>query len=149
MNDVKQRNRRRRQRKRSQNHKRSVLAISAVVLMLTVMVSANSMTLKAKNREYQAQETELKEQIQAEHDREKEIKELEKYVGTDKYVEDVAKEKLGLVHNNEIIFKDKGTGNICKSICDTDGQICRFIAAFIQNISEYGGIQRNLVQRRN
>ena len=107
MNDVKQRNRRRRQRKRSQNHKRSVLAISAVVLMLTVMVSANSMTLKAKNREYQAQETELKEQIQAEQDRKKEIKELEKYVGTDKYVEDVAKEKLGLVHDNEIVFKSK------------------------------------------
>ena len=65
------------------------------------------MTLKAKNREYQAQETELKEQIQAEKDRSKEIKELDKYVGTDKYVEDVAKEKLGLVHNNEIIYKAK------------------------------------------
>ena len=107
MNDVKQRNRRRRQRRSSQDHKRSVLAISAVVLLLTVMVSANSMTLKAKNREYQAQETELKEQIQAEKDRSEEIKELDKYVGTDKYVEDVAKEKLGLVHNNEIIFKAK------------------------------------------
>ena len=59
------------------------------------------MTLKAKNREYQAQETELKEQIQAEQDRKKEIKELEKYV------EDVAKEKLGLVHDNEIVFKSK------------------------------------------
>ena len=105
MKDVKQRNRRRRQCRRSQDHKRSVLAISAVVLLLTVMVSANSMTLK--NREYQAQETELKEQIQAEKDRSKEIKELDKYVGTDKYVEDVAKEKLGLVHNNEIIFKAK------------------------------------------
>ena len=103
MKDVKQRNRRRRQCRRSQDHKRSVLAIS----LLTVMVSANSMTLKAKNREYQAQETELKEQIQAEKDRSKEIKELDKYVGTDKYVEDVAKEKLGLVHNNEIIFKAK------------------------------------------
>ena len=102
MKDVKQRNRRRRQCRRSQDHKRSVLAISAVVLLLTVMVSANSMTLKAKNREYQAQETELKEQIQAEKDRSK-----DKYVGTDKYVEDVAKEKLGLVHNNEIIFKAK------------------------------------------
>ena len=101
MKDVKQRNRRRRQCRRSQDHKRSVLAISAVVLLLTVMVSANSMTLKAKNREYQAQETELKEQIQAEKDRSEEIKEL------DKYVEDVAKEKLGLVHNNEIIFKAK------------------------------------------
>ena len=65
------------------------------------------MTLKAKNREYQAQETELKEQIQAEQDRKKEIKALEKYVGTDKYVEDVAKEKLGLVHDNEIVFKSK------------------------------------------
>ena len=108
MNDVKkQRNRRRRQRRRSQNHKSSVLAISAVVLLLTVMVSANSMTLKAKNREYQAQVTELNEQIKAEKNRAKEIKELEKYVGTDKYVEDVAKEKLGLVHNNEIIFKSK------------------------------------------
>lgn len=108
MNDVKkQRNRRRRQRRRSQNHKSSVLAISAVVLLLTVMVSANSMTLKAKNREYQAQVTELNEQIKAEENRAKEIKELEKYVGTDKYVEDVAKEKLGLVHNNEIIFKSK------------------------------------------
>ena len=84
MKDVKQRNRRRRQCRRSQDHK-----------------------LKAKNREYQAQETELKEQIQAEKDRSKEIKELDKYVGTDKYVEDVAKEKLGLVHNNEIIFKAK------------------------------------------
>ena len=107
MKDVKQRNRRRRQRRRSQDHKRSVLAISAVVLLLTVMVSTNSMTIKAKNREYQAQVTELKEQIQAEKDRSKEIKELDKYVGTDKYVEDVAKEKLGLVHNNEIIFKAK------------------------------------------
>ena len=48
------------------------------------------MTLKAKNREYQAQETELKEQIQAEKDRSKEIKELDKYVGTDIFVEDVA-----------------------------------------------------------
>ena len=102
MKDVKQRNRRRRQCRRSQDHKRSVLAISAVVLLLTVMVSANSMTLKAKNREYQAQETELKEQIQAEKDRSKEIKELDKYVGTDKYVEDVAKEKLGLVLHQKI-----------------------------------------------
>ena len=49
----------------------------------------------------------MKEQIKAEKERSKEIKELDKYVGTDKYVEDVAKEKLGLVHNNEIIFKAK------------------------------------------
>ena len=48
---------------------------------------------------------ELKEKIEDEKARAKEIEELEEYVGTDEYVEDVAKEKLGLVHENEIIFK--------------------------------------------
>ena len=31
--------------------------------------------------------------------------ELKKYVQTDSYVEEIAEEKLGLVHNGEIIFK--------------------------------------------
>ena len=48
---------------------------------------------------------ELEEQIEEEQARAKEIAELEKYVGTDEYVEEVAKEKLGLVYEDEIIFK--------------------------------------------
>ena len=89
MNDTKQRNRKKRQRRRYQNHMQSVLAI------------------KEKNKEYLAQQTELKQQIKAEKERTKEIDELDKYVGTDKYIEDVAKNKLGLVYDNEIIFKAK------------------------------------------
>ena len=65
------------------------------------------MTLRAKDQSYQAQEQELEEQIKEEKARSKEIEDLEEYVGTDEYVEDVAKEKLGLVHENEIIFKAK------------------------------------------
>ncbi len=48
---------------------------------------------------------ELEEQIEEEKARTKEIEELSEYVGTDEYVEDVAKEKLGLIHENETIFK--------------------------------------------
>lgn len=107
MNGIKQKSRRRRQKKRIQRHKRSVLAVSAVILLLVVVVSASSMTLRARDKSYQAQEMELKEQIKEEKARKAEIKELEKYVGTDEYVEDVAKDKLGLVHENEIIFKAK------------------------------------------
>ena len=33
------------------------------------------------------------------------IDELEEYVGTDEYIEDIAKEKLGLVYPNEILFE--------------------------------------------
>ena len=107
MNGIKQKSHRRRQKKRIQRHKRSVLAVSTVILLLVVVVSASSMTLRARDKSYQAQEMELKEQIKEETARKAEIKDLEKYVGTDEYVEDVAKDKLGLVHENEIIFKAK------------------------------------------
>lgn len=96
---------RRRQKKRMQRHRRSVLAVSAVVLLLFVVISANSVSLKAKEEHYRAQEMELEEQIEEEKARTKEIEELSEYVGTDEYVEDVAKEKLGLIHENETIFK--------------------------------------------
>lgn len=90
-----------------QTHKRSILAICAVIIMLVVVVSVNGMTLRAKEKAYQAQVVELEKQIKEEEARAKEIDDLEKYVGTDEYVEEVAKEKLGLVHKNEIIFKAK------------------------------------------
>ncbi len=107
MNGIKQKSRRRRQKKRVQRHKRSVLAISSVILLLLVMVSVNGITLRAKEKSYVAQETELKKQIKEEKSRASKIDELEDYVGTDEYVEDVAREKLGLVHEGEIIFKAK------------------------------------------
>ena len=88
-------------------HKRSMLAGSFVLVLLLVVVSVNSITLRAKDKAYQAQEAELERQIEEEKERSSEIDELEKYVGTDEYIEEVAKEKLGLVNENEIIFKAK------------------------------------------
>lgn len=107
MNKMEQKRRKGQQKKRMQRHKRSVLAVCAVIALLFVVVSVNSVTLKAKERVYQAQELELEEQIEEEKARAKEIEDLDEYVGTDEYVEDVAKEKLGLIHENEIIFKAK------------------------------------------
>lgn len=79
--------------------------VSAVIILLGVIVFVNSMTLKAKERAYQEQEIELKQQIEEEKQKAKEIDKLEEYVGTDDYVEDMAREKLGLVYKDEIIFK--------------------------------------------
>lgn len=105
MNQMKKRSRRRRLRRGMRGHRQSVFAIIAVLILLVAVVSVNAMTLRAKEKSYQAQEIELAQQIEEEKARAKEIDELEKYVGTDEYVEEVAKEKLGLVHENEIIFK--------------------------------------------
>ncbi len=83
------------------------MGISAVILLLAVIVSVNSIELRAKNSAYIEQEQELEKDIQAEKDRAEEIEDLEEYVGTDEYVEQTARDKLGLVYENEIIFKSE------------------------------------------
>lgn len=49
----------------------------------------------------------LQEEIDAEKIRTEEIAEYGKYTQTKKYVEELAKDKLGLVYEGEIIFKDE------------------------------------------
>lgn len=86
-------------------NRRSVLAISSVILTLGMVVLFCGISLKEKNQAYQAKEAELQAQIEEEQERSEEIDELKEYVGTDEYIESVAKEKLGLVFENEILFK--------------------------------------------
>ena len=69
---------------------------------------AMGIQLKQKNQTYQNREAALEKQIADETERSKEIEDLETYTKTKKYVEDVAKEKLGLVYEDEILFKASG-----------------------------------------
>lgn len=94
----------RRDRKRLQRHKRSVLLVISALLLLVGVVSVNSISLQAKNEAYKEQEAELEKQIAEELQRAEDIEEFEKYVQTEEYVEDAAKDKLGLAHENEILF---------------------------------------------
>ena len=86
-------------------HRWSMLAICAVLVLLIAMITVSSITLKAKDDACRAQEIELEKQIEEEKARTEEIEDLEEYVGSDEYVEDVAKEKLGLVHEGDIVFR--------------------------------------------
>ena len=92
-------------RRRFQNRAGIVWASIAVLILVTV-VSIKSIGLMQKAREYQAREEALQEQIEYETQRSDEIAEYERYTETRKYIEDTAKEKLGLVYPGEIIFKN-------------------------------------------
>ncbi len=92
-------------RRRILQHRLSILSISCVIVVLAVTLSVASISLHKKNQNYKAQEIELEQQLEDEKARADEIDELEEYVGTDEYIEDVAKEKLGLVYPNEILFE--------------------------------------------
>lgn len=101
----KKRNRKRSSSNRLQSHTRSVTVISAIILLLSVVMFAGGMSLKEQNDQYIAMENELQAKIDEEKERSAEIDELKEYVGTDEYIESVAKEKLGLAYKNEILFK--------------------------------------------
>ncbi len=93
-------------RKRRQN-KMGMLLVITVVLMMLVVVTVKSVELREKRAAYMAKEDALMQEIEAEQARTEEIEEYEKYTQTKKYVEELAKEKLGLVYEGEIIFKDE------------------------------------------
>ena len=61
--------------------------------------------LEEKNADYQAQITELQSQIDDENKRSDELSEYEKYVKTKKFVEEIAKNKFGLIYPDELVFK--------------------------------------------
>ena len=91
-------------RKKRQN-RLGMFLVLMVVLMLLVVVSLKSAELRQKQETYAARERVLQEQIDAEKARTEEIEEYRKYTQTKKYVEEVAKDKLGLVNEGDIIYK--------------------------------------------
>ena len=92
-------------RRRFQNRAGIVWA-SIVVLILVAVVSIKSIGLVQKSKEYKEKEAGLTTQIESEMQRSDEIAEFEKYTQTRKYIEETAKDKLGLVYPGEIIFKN-------------------------------------------
>jgi len=92
--------------RKKQNNHFSMILITAVVLMITIVVAVKCAELKGRINEYAATEAQLEAQIEAQEARSAELEEYEKYTHTKKYIEDVAKDRLGLVYDGEIIFKE-------------------------------------------
>lgn len=62
-------------------------------------------SLRERDLEYQAREQALEKTLAKEEARAAELEEYRVYVQTKQYIEKVAKEKLGLVNKDEILFK--------------------------------------------
>ena len=86
-------------KKRRQN-KTGIFLVTLVLLMMLVVVGIKSIELREKKAYYALQ-------IEQEEQRAEEIKEYETYTQTKKYIEEVARDKLGLVYEGEILFKDE------------------------------------------
>lgn len=75
-----------------------------LVLMMCGIIFYQKENLDKKRITYLEQEKQLQQQIDNQTERAAEIEERRAYVQTKKYIEEVAREKLGLVYKDEIIF---------------------------------------------
>lgn len=99
-------------RKSSQRHRQAVkkrrknlLAVAFVVIILCCTIGYNKLGLDSKNAEYEKRLTELKKEKKEEEKRTEEIGEYKAYVESKQFIEKEARDKLGLVYPDEIIFE--------------------------------------------
>lgn len=92
-------------RKKTRKRRTGLYVIIAVVLVMLGALSMKKYTLDAHCQKLEQQQTELEDEIASLQEERQRIDERAAYVQTPKYIEDIAREKLGLVYKDEIIFK--------------------------------------------
>lgn len=102
----KEKNKNSRKTAAARQSKRTILGITAVVCVLMAVLLVQGSSLRGKLAANENREQELQQQIDAEQQRTEEIEDLQDYMKSDEYAEKTAREKLGLVKDGEILFKE-------------------------------------------
>ena len=95
----------RKRKKSGQNA--GTMSVIFIVLVFVAVMSIQIYKLKEKDALLREREEALEEQLTEEMLREEELEELDLYTKSMEYIKDMAN-KLGLVYENEIIFKESG-----------------------------------------
>lgn len=90
---------------RTRKNRTGVGIIAFVVLILFAIVTYSRGSLQERYDEAQITIDRLNTQIDEQEARALDISNLRAYVQTKQYIEDIAREKLGLVYKDEIIFE--------------------------------------------
>ncbi len=83
----------------------TVAGIILLCLVLCGTVTYKTHLLKKQRQTYDKQIEQLKKEQAEQDERQKELEDFRKYVKTDEYAEKIARDKLGLVHEGEIVFQ--------------------------------------------
>jgi len=97
----------RRRKSKKSNNRIGKICISAIVCMFLVVMSVQIFRLYQDDQVYIQKEKTLSAQLEQATEQQKKLSNYEQYTQKKEYIEDIAKSKLGLVYNNEIVFKEK------------------------------------------
>lgn len=87
--------------------KQAVLVMSLIVVCVGVAAAVRGNQLSQEIRQNSLRESALEQQLEEETQRTQEIQDLEQYMQSDEYIEKTAREKLGLLKENEILFREE------------------------------------------
>lgn len=79
--------------------------IACVVLIFCVVLMYNSVRLNQKLKENQEIVAELEEELEEQKEIQAALEEKQKYMTSEEYIMELAREKLGLASEDDIIFK--------------------------------------------
>lgn len=88
-------------------HTRKKPFVAILVVFLLVVMSVQLFSLYGRYDKYQKKEASLNTELSAQEEKKQDLLDYENYTKSDKYVENTAKSKLGLVYKNETIFREK------------------------------------------
>ena len=91
--------------KRSRSVKMPFVAILVVFLLVVMTVQMSS--LYSRYNKYREKEASLSSELEAQEERKQDLLDYENYTKSDKYIENTARSKLGLVYDDEMIFREK------------------------------------------
>ena len=97
----------RRRSLRQDDNRVGKICIGIILIVFVAVLSVQINKVYQKDLEKIAQEEELMQLLQQERDRQEELKEYEEYIESQEYIEDQAQSKLGLLYDNQIIFREK------------------------------------------
>ncbi|WP_273327157.1 FtsB family cell division protein [Vallitalea guaymasensis] len=90
--------------RRKRKKTKAILFSTLVLILLTVVVSIRVSTLYVKNLQLEKDEMKLEQQIEAEEEKHIDLLKQKEYIKSDEYIEQLGREKFGLVKPDEIIF---------------------------------------------
>lgn len=79
--------------------------IAVTVLVLFAVITYSGIQLQAEKRALEKKKGELEEELQTEQERSEELENQRAYMQTVKYIEEIAREVLGLVYPEETILR--------------------------------------------
>lgn len=90
--------------RRNTHNRMSMALIAVAVIVMTIIVGYSVYNMKIELNENKEKIESLNKDIAKEEKRKEEIEEYKEYTETDEFVEDTAREKLGLVYEDEVVF---------------------------------------------